>query len=432
MPLPTLPYAPTRRKRPRARQADAPLKAGRSAADAPTMLRVMRRSALLAAVTCAVVAVVGFVSLADPGHQEPAGDEGHVRVVERLDSRFDRYTSRATPAVRTWVQQRLWRAVVYSPYFDDKTSWYASGWAYQDLYGIEVGSDLAREHPSWILRDARGRRLYLQYGCTGGRCPQYAGDVTNPAFRRHWIATAQRVLKQRYAGLWIDDVNLELRVSDGRGRTVRPVVRGRALSDAAWRAAIAGFTTQVRQALPRAEIVHNSIWFAGGERRQDDPSVRKQIRSADIINLERGVNDEGLTGDDGVWSVQALLRFVDDVHALGASVIFEGVDPSARGRAYNLAAQLLAANGHDAVGVTDLPPGSALAHGDLDLGSAQGPREADGRVLRRAFTSGLVLLNPPGAPTRTVALDGDYVNLAGRDVESVTLSAGQGAVLRRR
>jgi hypothetical protein len=396
------------------------------------MLRVMRRSALLAAVSCAAIAVVGYTSLADQGHPQPAGDQGRVRIVERLDSRFDRYTTRATPAVRSWVQQRLWRAVVYSPYFDDKTAWYGSGWSYQDLYGIAVGSSEAREHPSWILRDARGRRLYLQYGCGGGQCPQYAGDITNAAFRRHWIDTARRVLTQRYAGLWIDDVNLELRVSDGRGEPVRPVVGGRAMSDAAWRAAIAGFTTQIRRALPQEEIVHNSIWFAGGARRQADPSVRKQIRSADLINLERGVNDEGLTGDGGVWSVQALLRFVDTVHGLGRSVIFEGVDPSADGREYNLAAELLTANGRDAVGVTHLTPGSALATGDLDLGAAQGPRDFTGRVLRRRFTSGLALLNPPGAPAATIPLDGDYVDLAGRDVDAVTLRAGEGAVLRRR
>ena len=261
--------------------------------------------------------------------------------------------------------------------------------------------------------------------------PQYAGDITNPAFRRHWIATARRVLTQRYAGLWIDDVNLELRVSDGSGQTVRPVVRGRAMSDAAWRAAVAGFTTQIRRALPGEEIVHNSIWFAGGARRQADAGVRRQIRSADVINLERGVNDDGLTGDGGVWSVHALLRFVDDVHALGRSVIFEGVDPSAEGREYNLAAELLTANGRDAVGVTDLAPGSALAKGDLDLGAAEGPRDVVDGVLRRRFTDGVALLNPPGAASATVRLDGDYVDLDGRPVGAVTLRAGAGAVLRR-
>jgi hypothetical protein len=314
----------------------------------------------------------------------------------------------------------------------DKTGWYPHGWAYRDLYGIPVSSSMARRHPSWILRDGHGRRLYLQYACDGRRCAQYAADVRAAGFRHQWITAARHDLAHGYAGLWIDDVNLELRTSDGAGTAVRPVRRGRRMSDRSWRSGIAEFTEEIRRALPTTEIVHNSIWFAGGTRRQADPSVRREIRAADVVNLERGVNDDGLTGDDGPWSVQALLRFVDDVHALGRSVIFEGIDPSSQAREYNLAAEMLASDGGDSVGVTELAPGASWDVSKLDLGAADGARSSQDGVIQRRFASGLVLLNPPGGRVTSVSIDGDYVDLRGQRVQRVTLSPKSGAVLRSR
>jgi hypothetical protein len=395
-----------------------------------TLLRVVRRCTALAAACCLALAVAAVAVLAGTGHAPgPRRDEWRIRLVKRTAPQFDRYTDAATPRVRAWMNDKLWRAVVFSPYFDDKTAWFPHGWSYRNLYGIPVGSGLARRHPGWILRDGHGRRLYLQFGCSGGRCAQYAGDIANPAFRRHWIAEARRALARGYTGLWIDDVNLEVRVSDGRGRTVLPVRHGRRMTPAGWRDAVATFVTVIRRALPRAEIVHNAIWFAGGARRQDDPAVRREIQAADVINLERGVNDAGLTGA-GEWSVDALLRYVDAVHALGRSVVFEGVDPSDEGREYNLAAELLATDGRDAVGISDTTPDDFWAPYGFDLGPAQGAREVRDGVLVRRFARGLVLLNPPGAPARTVALDGEHLDIRGRRVGEVRLGAARGAVLR--
>ena len=36
-----------------------------------------------------------------------------------------------------------------------------------------------------VLRDGAGRRLYVPFDCTGGRCPQYAADVASPRWRAH-------------------------------------------------------------------------------------------------------------------------------------------------------------------------------------------------------------------------------------------------------
>jgi hypothetical protein len=397
-----------------------------------TLSRVVRRSLLVTApilvlLASALVAIVIAAPAHAPSARPPAG---HINFVKRTDSSFDRYTAEATTATRSWMDEKLWRAVVYAPYFDAKTSWYQRAWLYKDLYGIGVGSDLARRHPEWILRDAAGRRLYIPWGCADGRCPQYAGDVASPSFRRWWIRHAKDEVARGYLGLWIDDVNLELRTGNGDGRVVPPTRRGQTMSPAAWRRAVAGFTTAIRRALPDTEIVHNAIWYAGGEHREADAAVRAQIRAADFVNLERGVNDGGLTGGDGEWSLRRLLGFVDHVHQLGRGVIFEGYDTSPAGREYNLSAYLLVSGGGDGVALNAVTPPTWWEAYDTDLGAARGDRTEWQGLLRRDFAGGLVLVAPPGSAATTVDLPGSFVTTSGRTVQRVTLSGGQGAVLR--
>ena len=82
------------------------------------------------------------------------------------------------------------RMLVFSPYFDSRLSWYPNGWVYKDLYAIGVGSSMASAHPDWILRDSAGQALYIPFACSGGTCPQYAGDVGSPAFRSSSLMAA--------------------------------------------------------------------------------------------------------------------------------------------------------------------------------------------------------------------------------------------------
>ena len=48
---------------------------------------------------------------------------------------------------------------------------------------------------------------------------------------------------------------------------------------------------QVRAALPGAEIVHNAMWFDG----DTDPDVARELHAADVVEIERGVKDGGIT-----------------------------------------------------------------------------------------------------------------------------------------
>jgi Hypothetical glycosyl hydrolase family 15 len=403
------------------------------------MARLVSRSALLTLLVFVVLAVCGAAAGVaalvhdDGAPQASVVDQGRVLAVKRTDSSFDRFTYKSTAGVGQWLDQNLFRAVVYSPYFDDKTAWYSRVWDYRNLYGIRVGSKLARQHPDWILHDRSGRKLFLAWGCVNGSCPQYAGDVSNAAFRRHWIGEAAAELRHGYKGLWIDDVNLDLRISHGSGHAATAVAAsGASMTAERWRQLVAAFTVQIRDAFPKAEIVHNAIWYAGGAARDQDPSVRAEVKAANWVNLERGVNDSGLTGGDGEWSLRAFLAHVDVVHQLGTAAIMEGGDDASAGREYNLAAYLLIASGTDAVGAGSAAPGSEWAPLHYDLGAAHGARTEWDGVIRRDFDRGLVLVNPPGGPAQTLSLGRTYLDTAGKPVTSVRLAAGSGAVLRAR
>ena len=288
-----------------------------------------------------------------------ADTAGTVHFVRSADSSFDSITTNASPETQAWLRAHMWRMMVWSPYFDEKTAWYPQGWMYDDAYAIYRESQLAAQHPEWILRDSAGNKLFIPFGCSGGTCPQYAGDISNPGFRHYWIEEARAHLAHGYRGLFVDDVNMEERVGNGTGAQVTPVGSGgRAITPAAWRAYMAEFMTEIRAALPQAEIVHNALWFANADAGSSDPSIRQEIESANYILLERGVNDSGLTGGSGPWSVNALLTYVDEVHSLGRSVVMDGSAGDPHGMEYNLASYFLISTGNDALSGKGQTPSS--------------------------------------------------------------------------
>ncbi|HEY7076909.1 MAG TPA: putative glycoside hydrolase [Solirubrobacteraceae bacterium] len=376
-------------------------------------------------IACALTALaLPAVASADPA--------GVVHYAKPADSSFDRYSQHPTAAQQSWMRAHYWRMRAYSPYFDSRTGWYGRAWFYKDSYAIYRGSDLAREHPGWILHDSRGNRLYIPFDCHDGTCPQYAADIGSQAFRDYWIAHAKQSLAQGYAGIFVDDVNMLMRVSYGNGHNVAPrdPRTGRAMTESAWRRYMADFMVEIRRALPKAEIVHNAIWFVG----DGDPQVRRELGAADLIEIERGIEDSGIKGGDGRYGLDTLLGFIDRRHADGEGVILDARSDSAAERLYGLAGYFLVSSGADA-----LADGSGGAPGDwwsagydADLGSALNGRHLDkSGVWRRDFSGGVVVLNEPGAPKRTVPLPAGLHDLSGTPRSSVTLGPAAGAVLLR-
>jgi Hypothetical glycosyl hydrolase family 15 len=385
--------------------------------------------------TCAAIAALSALMLLGCAARAlaaaPAPDPaGVVHFAKSADSSMDAFTYAPSLGQQAWMRDHYWRMRVYSPYFDSRTGWYGKGWFYKDSYAIYVGEALATQHPDWILRDSHGNKVFIQFGCGGGSCPQYAADIGNPDFRAHWIADAKASLAQGYKGIFIDDVNMEMRVSDGYGNSVAPTDprTGRPMTQAAWRHYMADFMVEVRGALPNAEIVHNALWFDG----DSDPDVARELRAADFIEIERGVNDSGLTGGHGQFGLETWMDFIDHRHADGHGVVLDANATTQDGRLYGLAAYFLISSGRDAMSNAQAgTPADWWAAGyGLDLGAALGPRyqTADG-VWRRDFSGGTVLLNEPGAPTRTVSVPAGLHDLDGVARSSVTLGPASGAVL---
>jgi hypothetical protein len=389
-----------------------------------------RRAGLLARLFLAAP----LASLALPGYSASASvDQGAVHFLRSADSAFDRYTKSKDRSYGAFLRRHIWRMIVYSPYFNNKTRWYPNGWVYDDAYAIYRGSRIAARHPEWILRDSQGRPLYIPFACSHGTCTQYAGDISNPAFRRHWIAEARSYLRHGYRGLYVDDVNMEFRVGNGQEEQVAPIdpATRRPMTYQAWRSYMARFMEQIRAALPHEEIVHNVIWFADSPALAADPYIRREIKAANYINLERGVNDSGLTGGSGRYSLARFLSYIDVVHALGEGVILQGNATDRRGSEYSLASYFLISAGKDAVSTGGMTPVHWWSAFDLNLGKALGPRRKWSGVMRRDFTGGMSLVNEPEGRPRTVKLPTTMRDLDGRNVKSVTLAPASGVVLRR-
>ena len=364
-----------------------------------------------------------------------AGDAGRVQYQRLAEPTLDRYTNSPSSAQQQWLRAHFSRMAVFSPYFDDKTSWYPHALVYRNLYGIPRESPLVHGHPDWILRDSHGNLLYIPWGCAQGICPQYAGDVSNSQFRDWWIAQTLSILSHRYLGLWIDDVNMEFRVADGTGKQIAPIdsTTGQLMTWDAWRRYIAGFVEQIRAAFPRAEIIHNSIWFAGPAGiRDSDPAIQRQIKAADNLNIERGIaNDLNLTGGTGVWSLDALFAYVDRVHAAGRGVTLEEYKLAPPQQEYALAGYFLISSGNDRFGDLSTNPANWFTGYDVDLGNPVGPRTYRNGVFQRVFSCVLVLAGEPGLRPQTITLDGAFKTLDGRSVHSVQLSEREGVVLRK-
>ncbi|MDP9055009.1 MAG: NPCBM/NEW2 domain-containing protein [Acidobacteriota bacterium] len=363
-----------------------------------------------------------------------AQSPGKVNFMEYAQSNFDSFTSSPNSARQQWMQQNFARMAVWSPYFDSRTSWYPNAYVYQDLYGIFPGSWVTSAHPEWILHDQWGNWLYIPFNCGGGSCPMLAGDVANPAFRSWWIGNTQNVMNGgNYKNIFIDDVNMEFRVSDGWANQVAPIdsTTGQTMSYGAWRSYIATFTQQIRAALPWAQIMENTIWFANASGNQDsDSSIQTQIGTASQLNLERGIaSDPGLTGGTGFWSVYNYFAFIDRVHAKGVGVNFQEYSLTPDQQQYGLASYFLISGGDDSLGDQTATPTNWWSGYNVNLGTPNGPRSYNNGVFQRSFSGGMVLLGEPGLSNRTIQLPGTFQKLDGSSVSSVSLGGSQGIIL---
>ncbi|MGD2045224.1 MAG: putative glycoside hydrolase [Gemmatimonadota bacterium] len=352
-------------------------------------------------------------------------------------SGFDRWTRSPTAEEQAWMREHYFRMQTYAGHFDSRLSWYPNAWVYKDSYAIYDDSYVRTEHPDWILRDPDGNELFIPYGCSGGSCPQYAADVGNPEFRSWWIDDLGKTLDAGYLGVWVDDVNLQWRVGDGDGDDVIPLDprTGAVMTLTDWRRYFAEFMEEIRDAFPEIEIAHNIIWYA---QPPDDPSIERQLRAADFINLERGATDSGIRGGDGTYGYETFLGFIDRMHRMGNDVVLDDDDSDTEAEwIYELATYFLIKSGDDMIGAdgdrSRMNPDNFWEGYDVRMGDAQGERYQTGGLFRRDYSCGVVVLNQPDQPTRSLDLGEAFKLLGsgGTSVSSVTLDATRAAILVR-
>jgi Hypothetical glycosyl hydrolase family 15 len=375
---------------------------------------------------------LAFLCLGSVAQAAP-GDAGRVRFVKEANSAFDSYVRAPTAPQAQWMRDHYFRQKTYAPFFDSRTSWYRNAWTYRDAYAIYTDgrSSVPSQHPDWVLKDERGRRLYIPWGCANGTCPQYAGDIGNPAFRRWWIDGAIRTVRNGYRGLFVDDVNLYFSVSDGSGDHTAPIDprTGREMTEPSWRNYMADFVQQisreVRAAVPGVEIAHNPVWFAG----HSDPDIARALLAADYVNLERGVSDN-LSRGDGRFGIETFFGHVDWLHEHGKAVVYDSYADTEQSAEYNLAAYFLTAGQRDGFR-TDYrsTPSNWWSGYNVELGAPHGPRHHWNGLIRRDFENGFVLVNEPQSPARTIDLPPGARGPDGAARPSTTLPAASGRVV---
>ena len=190
------------------------------------------------------------------------------------------------------------------------------------------------------------------------------------------------------------------------------------------------FLNQIRAAFPQAEITHNAPWSLS----QKDRFVEREVRAADVVELERGFNDPGLTAGTGKYSYRRLLRHTDWLHKLGASLVLEPYLTSKRQARYELANYFLVHRGRDAIASDFRANPDAWWKGwSTKLGKPRGKRRAvkHGKLLRRNFHRGSAVVNPPGGGTKKISFGHPRRSLTGRRSRQFRLADGTGDMFVR-
>ncbi len=362
---------------------------------------------------------------------------------------FDRFLTDPSTSRQRWIRRHYFQLRGYSPFFER----HAIPWGppptlfSQNLYAIynPAENGLLDAHPDWVLRDLLGRPMFIPFECREGSCPQYAADVGNPQWRRHWIERARETFAagrrrddrgRGYAGIFIDDVNLELRASDGDGvetipfdlRTLQP------MSEQAWQEYLVEFLERVRSAFPRAQITHNSLWWLD----HSDTEVQREVAAADSIELERGFNDNGITPGDGRFGYQTFLAHIDWLHRQGKRILLGPYLETVEQASYELANYFLIRRGRDAISSSyrSDPPTAGKSNlwsgWKVNPGRPVGDREQlESGLFRREFARGTAVVSPPGGPDATVTFRRPHTDLSGRTARRFELTSRSGDVYVR-
>ncbi len=333
-----------------------------------------------------------------------------------MQSSFDEWGERAArePQVAEFFRDHYHRAQVYSPYADRILSVFAAehGYEYEAAFGIKESWAQWPELQAYILRDAQGNRLYMDFACNGTRCSQWADDIGDPRVRAIKLERIRDSVNKGYKGLWLDNVdfvkpNGSFPTANSRGDFVRPIDprTKQPMTNANWNRYYAEWLELIRKEFPDIEIVHNSIWYASW-----DSYVERQHLAADYINMERGFLDYNRKPGNGSFGFDTFMAYIDRVHSLGRKIIFDTKGPQGTGNPiteqefdFALATYSLSREPGDMLGIDDpqrIAPDSWSPKLDRDLGEPLGPFFKEGEIYRRQYQCASVVVDPAAWTSR--------------------------------
>ncbi len=308
----------------------------------------------------------------------------------------------------------------------------SAGSAGSPSYRLDAGSyfDSFAGDTSWIAQHIATIKGYPpfsnRYVATGVPVIGYHDPATEgyaPLTPAKIASLLAKVLLDRangYAGVFIDDVNWGGGYRDGtQSKTLEPEAHEQA-----------DLLEAIRAAWPTAEIEMNSQWH-DLKANLANANVQRGLAAVSVLTKEFGV---GPTAGVGAGDYRELLEFDEGLHARGKHMVFTGDyhNNNVPTMEWNLATMLLVNDGADAVNGTSQTPTNWWPGFNVNLGGALGPGERQaGGLWVRHFSDGVVYALEPGSSTQTVTLGAAMHSAEWGTVSSVTLNAGQGAVLAR-
>ena len=291
------------------------------------------------------------------------------------------------------------------------------------LSSTGVTYEEAETNPDWFLRNTSGQRFN-----SSGWGWLWAMDVGNADFQRRWADNVvSEVVRNGWDGVLLDDVNPTMKYHHS------PTSVAKYPSDAAYSAATRSALEHIGpriQGAGKLAIANNAAW------------VEYYSTGVDWLRFLSGAMDEmwlkwGGTAGDGYrheaqWTTQ--LNELKEAQRQGKIFIAkpQSANTDAAAARYGYATLLLGTQGSASYSFGDSTVETPLfSDYSLPIGDPVGPEQRlSGGVHRRAFSSGLALVNPTSS-THSLALGGTYSGSGLSRVSSVTLAPHTGLVLKR-
>lgn len=291
----------------------------------------------------------------------------------------------------------------------------------QTTTGCTPYADDVANHPSWILHDQDGD----QAG-EGGYPGTYMTDVGNPGYQHACAANAAALAKQYgFAGIFWDTVNGSLDYTMAPGETVPEYP-----NNADWQSAMSSALAYLGPAMRAQGLL--SVGNVGGA--SSVAQWDQWVGDLDGVEEESWTDaGQGLAQQIPYWSEK--LTELSWAMANGKYELDHSWNGGEAANTYGLASMLLAASGRASYSTSNTNYGAqenwfpeyATAQ---SLGAPAGPYEVlSNGVYERAFSNGIVLVNPTANSVPTFSLGGSYSGSGLTNVQSVQLGPTSGLIM---